>query len=705
MTGTQPDSTYLGPLSSSPAGIPARLPPFQPSPGRTTNPARLYNALNNSTLISPEQNATPYQFGMVLSLINSPTNLALYNNSNANLTYAANLDNTGKISFSVTDMNGTSTIATTQALQVGWSYALTFQYTYQGQIGQNRSAFMFIYINGRMAATTVSSDGLASISVAKAASTLTAVSGANTYIAAISQWYYAAWASYYVTFAYQWWYYWWYSWWYSYWWYWWYYWWYLSVNYCTVNDCGPNDCHAAAPFDKLYHFETFTGNVEFVLAGVGIRDFDTNITPAVITITIPGPVIKAYLYWNTITGGGVCPDIAIFDGHTVGEGIIGCCGNTCWSAFSNSSGSEFISTGQNLLNKVWFADVTPFVPGSGSYTVSIPNIFPNPEIAFEASDSPHYPGCNGGQGIALLVIYETPSQIIVRPHKHCCVPVGTQTVTESTTRQVIIYHGAKLLVNADPMPPTIGGSQSYTISFYTQYTWNPKLANGVGDAQTAYSDSFYWNGTELPPEPSYFNPYAGNLLHIKTEFLPGGSAVCNCGGGGGQPNIVTAFTPDDCLSWFLFVYSGGLKCVTPIITPKSQSFTSNCAPPLRIAPPLQILELAPTKPLKLKVNITGFNETYTMDWYDIENKYILTNQAAGGCNLFGWLYCVGTAWTLYLALVSTVNPNDVCSDGINVDFPIQKEPFGGTGVVMLSPTGTCSCDASLATLVVTISGE
>jgi hypothetical protein len=230
----------------------------------------------------------------------------------------------------------------------------------------------------------------------------------------------------------------------------------------------------------------------------------------------------------------------------------------------------------NLLNKVWWQDVTALVPGSGTYSISLPGVEPSSAIAYAASDSPHYPGCCGGQGIALLVIYDTGPQVITRPRQHCCVPVSG-TVTETETREIIIWHGAKLLKCDGCQPATIGGSNEYSITWDTKYTWKPKIATAVGDAQSQYADFFFMNGVPLPPFPSYFNPYVGNLMHVKTEFLPAHSAICNCGPG--RSNTVTAFTPDDCLCWFLFVWSGVQKCVTPVIS-SSQSFTSPPTPPM-----------------------------------------------------------------------------------------------------------------------------
>jgi len=494
---------------------------------------------------------------------------------------------------------------------------------------------------------------------------------------------------------------------------------------CDPNDCGPNACHIAAPFDQLYQFERRVGDIDFVLGGAGIRDWPVDVIPVTINITVPGPVIKAYLYWNVIGGGNFCPDLAIFNGVDVPGNIIGCCGNTCWSAWCTADNSDHgqETANNNILNKVWFQDVTALVPGTGSYTVKIPGVHLSGVIATKASDSPYYPGCCGGQGVALLVIYGTPPQITNRPRHKCvvanghgkCVDDATQIVTETETREIIIWHGAKLL-KCDPcQPATIGGSNSYTIPWKTKYTWKPKIATAVGDAQSKYADSFYYNGILLPPQPSYFNPLpAGNLLHVKTEYLPGHITKCDCGGAL-QENNVRAFTPDDCLCWFLFVWSGSQKCIKPLVS-KGKSFTS---------PPTMMMSLwnpnppdcCPVRlpccgqiclPDKLIIGITApslqcsclANQKFTMTWNNAEQKYLLQPTTVCGCTLFGWLYCVGTQWTLYLSLSEG---STLCSDGVNTNFPINCSPFGGVGGLILNPVNACSCNCVTDLLTVSVS--
>jgi hypothetical protein len=733
MIGTQPNTIYLG-RNSDPNGIPFRFLPFKPSPVRTKGGKNLFTALINSTLNVSDQVGTPYQFSFIISLTGPIVAGSIYNNSNASLTYDVTLNLSGTISFSVTDVNGTSTITTTQALEPGWSYELTFQYTYNGQFIPltffPRSDFMNIFINGIRAATGIDVDGDASVTPALAASTLSVNSSATSAVAAIAQWYSAWWVSFAYVFAWQWWYYWWYAWWrsqwWSYWYQWWWWWWFVECDLgpCDPSTCGSNSCHPEAPFDTMYLFDRMTGDIDFVLAGVGIRDINTNDTPAQINITVPGTVLRAYLYWNTIGGGqqqAACPNTAIVNGNPFTGDIIGCTGNTCWSAFCRYSGnaSDPGQEDQNILNKVWFADVKSVVTGSGSYNIELPNVVPNDIVCTNASDSPRYPGCTGGQGIALLVIYQTEPQVVTRPRQHCCVPVGNDMVTERTTREIIVWHGARLLTcpgGGDcATPPSIGGDNEYTISWKTKYTWSPKIATAVGDAQSKLADSFYWNGVALPPSPSYFNPYAGNLLHVKTEYLPAHTAKCDCGGA--QENTVRAFTPDDCLCWFLFVYSGAQKCITPAITSSQQSFTSPPTPMMSLWNP-NPPDCCPVRlpccgdvclPAKLNVSITAptlecscfGTQGYIMQWNKTENKYILqSTSSACGCTLFGWLYCIGAQWVLYLALSEE---DTICSDGLNVAFPINCSPFGGVGNLQLSPVNLCSCGCITDLLTVSVS--
>jgi hypothetical protein len=731
MIAVQPNTTYVGRNTSD--GTPARLLPFKPSPERTSNGRKHFKALYNTSLVTTDQVGTPYQFSFVISVFNSIALVNLYNNTNASLTYDVTLNADGTISFSVTDINGTSKISTTQSVEVGWSYELTFQYTYNGQFIPvtffNRSDFMNIFINGRRANTVIDLDGAASVNPSLAASTITVNSSANTFVTSIAQWYGAWWVSYSYLFVWWYWYYWWYAWWRSYywwwrsyyWWYWyawwwWYVWWDCNLDGCEPGNCGPNLCHGEAPFDTIYRYERMVGNIDFVLTGVGIRDINTSMTPAVMNITVPGPVIKAYLYWNTIGGGeAACADTAIFNSTTVSGEIIGCCGNTCWAAYCVNSGedSQGGMSDQNILNKVWFSDVTALVPGSGSYTISLPGVVPGDFIAFAASDSPYYPGCSGGQGVALLVIYQTDPDVVIRPRQHCCVPVQGQTVTQRSTREIIIWHGAKLLICNGCNPPTIGGSNEHTIAWKTKYTWEPKIATAVGDAQSKFKDSFFWNNIPLPPFPSYFNPYVGKLMHVKTEFLPGHTAKCDCGGLATE-NTVRAFTSDNCLCWFLFVYSGVQKCVTAVINNNAPApnFVSPPSPPTPLA--FINLDLPSLKlpccgdlilPTKLNVNIGSSclaAQTYIMEWNWVEQKYILQPTTVCNCNLFGWLYCVGTQWVLYLALSEQ---GTICCDGINTEFPVNCSPFGGVGSLVFAPVNSCKCNCAEDLLQVIISPD
>ena len=708
MIGVQPNTTYLGRNSDS-NGTPFRFLPFKPSPSKTSHGRNLFSALINSNLSVSDQVGTPYQFSFIISLTGPIAAGSIYNNSNASLTYDVTLNLDGTISFSVTDVNGTSTISTVQALETGWSYELTFQYTYNGEFIPlsffPRSDFMGVFINGIRAVTGIDLDGDASVAPALAASTLAVTGSADYAVAAITQWWSAWWVSGSSAFAWQWWYYWWNAWWwsswYSYWqyWWWWYVYWDCDIEGCDPSDCGPNLCHPEAPFDQLYQFDRFVGDVDFVLTGIGIRDINTNTSPAVINITIPGTVIKAYLYWEVIGGGAFCADTAVFNGNS-GEGtIVGCTGNTCWTAYCVNDGQDSDDTvpDQNLLNKVWLRDVTSLVPGSGSYTVSLPTVVPGDFINTEGV---HYPGCNGGNGIALLVIYESPQ-------------------LPGETREIITWHGARLLKCNTCTPPTIGGSESYSITWNTKYSWKGKIATAVGDPQAAAppTNSLLFNSIVFTPQPKYFNPNVGNLMHVKTEYLPPHSVICNCGPNG-QENTVTAMTNSDCLCWFLFVYSGVIKCaVVSDALSSSQNFISPPTPLMSLWNP-NPPDCCPVRlpccgdiclPGRLNVGITAptlecsclATQGYIMNWNRTEQKYIMQPQAGVcGCTLFGWLYCVGSEWTLYLELSSG---DTVCSNGVNASFPINCSPFGGVGNLQLNPVDLCDCGCVTDLLSVSIS--
>ena len=281
MIGVQPSTIYLG-RNSDPNGVPFRFLPFKPTPAKTGNHRNLFTALINSTLNVTEQIGTPYQLSFIISLFGPITAGSVYNNSNANLTYDVTLNGDGTVTFSVTDINGTTSVTTVQALEVGWSYELTFQYNYSGQFIPlteiPKSNFIDVFINGLRTAVNVNVDTNASVtstSPALSASTLAVSSAVNSAVGAVSQWYRKSGSS---AFAWAWWYNWWYKWWRSQWWsywyqYWWNYWWVAcDLGPCDPSNCGPNACHPEAPFDTMYRYERIVGDVFFFQAEDGIRD-------------------------------------------------------------------------------------------------------------------------------------------------------------------------------------------------------------------------------------------------------------------------------------------------------------------------------------------------------------------------------------------------------------------------------------------------
>lgn len=352
--------------------------------------------------------------------------------------------------------------------------------------------------------------------------------------------------------------------------------WFLFVYVGNQNCCcnGPNPC---SPKDELTYWKGFLGDVDFTLGCVGFRDFDTNITPAMISVSVPCPVKAAYLYWNTLGQRDWNPFVAIFNGARVEGCNIGWCGNTCWWACPDGSGNDgyLPCPPQNIINRVYRADVTGLVSGSGTYTLSIPTCHPHPGIAVFGSDTPHYPGCHGGQGAVLLVIYECPERF---PQPSCCPPnkrckckcknkerpCKCQTVFKKQ-KQVLIFDGAVLII---PVPQDDGGTPTYSVPLTTYYNNNIKIATAAGDAQTLYGDDFYWDGVEMPEGApgSYFNPICGNLMHAKIEY-PGGVGECCTP----KSHVATVALDEDdieCLCWFLFVYYGDQICLDSSMTIK-----------------------------------------------------------------------------------------------------------------------------------------
>lgn len=338
--------------------------------------------------------------------------------------------------------------------------------------------------------------------------------------------------------------------------------------FCFSNQVNcPAQPNPTAPKDQLGFFKGFIGDVDYTAGCAGIRDIDTNITPANITVAVPGPVIKAYLYWNVIGARAWNPSVAILDNIPVQGCLLGWGGDTCWYICQESEGNPGPGTELNIINKTYRADVTSLVSGSGTYAVRIPTQTTTgvqTTSGMLAGQTVTIPGCCSGQGIVLLVIYRTPHEVI--PIPSCCPttptcynkPCAKQTVY-TTRKQVLIFDGAVTL-RADGGPdddPSV-----YHVPIKTHYKNNIKIMNGVGDAQATFEDCFYWDGTPLSPCPQYFNPYCGNLLHIKFEN-PAGGGPCDC-----QPveHLATAQSIVDCLHWFLFVYSGTLQCVDSTIT-------------------------------------------------------------------------------------------------------------------------------------------
>lgn len=227
----KPDLTLFGGLrtpvvpyrsgATRPTMTPTRL--IFHSADRTARAAVNAALINNNYTIN-DNISTPYSGNAIIQINTLPGSpLDFWTNTSANLTYKLTLNTDGTISFSVIDSGGTSTIQTTQALAVGWAYELAWSYTYVTG-GGNKETFMFLYINGRIAAVTVTSSSAAVVSVSTLTASTMVFTATGMAIAAWSVFYFYAWRA-----AVVWWMWWVYSWWYwYYWWYWWY-WWYMWI--------------------------------------------------------------------------------------------------------------------------------------------------------------------------------------------------------------------------------------------------------------------------------------------------------------------------------------------------------------------------------------------------------------------------------------------------------------------------------------------
>jgi len=325
----------------------------------------------------------------------------------------------------------------------------------------------------------------------------------------------------------------------------------VSFGILSAAICTGGTAPAAPLFNQMSQFFDVTGDINFYTTGIGTRDVDTNTTPTFIFVsdlTLPpynatgATVLSAYLYWNILASHTVTADTIIFDGVGPLTGtLVGWCDDTCWAPFNNGFNTDSATPPTNIFNRVYRYSLPASGPGSipligGTFQVELPGISTNASSATASSDSAHYPGCNGSQGVALLI-----------------------TFSDGTTRRIIAHDGAVLVT--DPSSPFPSYS-SYSIGINPGYfTKDAVIANAAGDAQTKYADNLLWNGVPFATniDSSYFNPNAGNLLFVgagagvdgKESVTTGGKTTLkNC------PNVVTVDTSGvECLDWFLFVYA------------------------------------------------------------------------------------------------------------------------------------------------------
>lgn len=294
---------------------------------------------------------------------------------------------------------------------------------------------------------------------------------------------------------------------------------------------------------------------DFVVAGVGTRGLDNGN----INITLPaGSQVKdAWLYWNTLATEAVdASEISLNFEPVTGE-VIGVIGNTCWPCNCNFPGCPPAPSTVygcppepwvQLKNTIYRADVGPnganIVNGnaSESYTVTDIPFTPGMETCDTCSDQPKFPGCCGSQGACLFVTYEWNSS------------GDGPSDPAKRFREVTIYDGGVHLRPNDQTCYPGPWTQNYNLTHTTDYNLFARIALAAGDAQSTYADSASFNDLSLNQgDPSYFNPTAGLLMHVKTHGYNGDGPMIQ----GSQHNYIKAETNVDCVSWFLYAFSGG----------------------------------------------------------------------------------------------------------------------------------------------------
>lgn len=212
---------------------------------------------------------------------------------------------------------------------------------------------------------------------------------------------------------------------------------------------GGSDAAGVAVANSLNPFFTTTQAGDYVAAGEGMRGSGSG------TITIAGipagaTVTNAFLYWAIL---GTAPAPASFaNGAFDGNGIVGTAvgsgPDTCWGGVDSTF--------------AYRADVTAYVPGNGSYSLS----------GFASGAGAL------NEGASLVVLYTDPA------------------ATEM--RDIVIYDGADIIefavssVSTNMTVPTVLGFGSAKTTYI------------VGDGQDIFSDDTLFNGIIIASDASGF---------------------------------------------------------------------------------------------------------------------------------------------------------------------------------------------------------
>jgi hypothetical protein len=288
-------------------------------------------------------------------------------------------------------------------------------------------------------------------------------------------------------------------------------------------------------------------------SGVEFDISDPNIAQASNTFSMK--VKQAFLYWNIIqkNDGSLYGTSIDFreetDSYTTFAGeAIGCCGNTCWSAFGPAEVDP--DPGSELINFVYRADVTSAIStATAMYLAHMDKTYTVKGFPISSStasfDGTKYPGIHATQGAVLVIIFEWVDG-----------PSTQGFPREKDFWKIRIYDGAKLISSE--------GDNHHQITHPAICLGCPNFVFSAGDSQRAWRDMVFVNGirgVDLPPHPQNSPPAPGATLGATRPQV----FYENVGEGLGIQLYVAPIpdstitidvtTDSDCLVWFLYIHA------------------------------------------------------------------------------------------------------------------------------------------------------